>query len=197
MVSDLAQHLAERTIDDKTDSERARTAPINEEIATLKQAIEVGVNANLSMLSSNYDRLISASAILIERFPPAQREALIAKLTHGIAAAPGVYASQEEISNAIAAHVDLTSGFGLDAPGMGILSRDIAQIVTAAPDIAKAGVAVAIYDAVVPIMKPGPNDTIILSKAIERASHESASTLETSHANKVAQTPSAGTPVKA
>ena len=197
MVSDLAQHLAERTIDDKTDSDRARTAPISEEIATLKQAIQIGVNANLSMISTNYDRLISASAILIERFPPAQREALIATLTHGIAASPGVYASEAEISSSIHAHADLKSGFGLDAPGMGILSRDIAQIVTAAPDIAKAGVAMAVYDAVVPIMKPGPNDAVLLSKAIEIMSHESAPAGEPSHASKVSQAASVGTLVKA
>lgn len=187
MVSDLALHLAQKTVDDKTDSDRARTAPVSEEIATLKQGIETGVNANLSMINTYYSRVLSACSILVERFAPAQREGVILALTHGIAAAPAVYATEEEIAATIRSRVDMKAGYGLEQPGMGSLARDIAQIVTAAPPIAKAGIGTAIYDAVMPLMKQGPHDTMLLSKAIEDASRaEYQASAAESHVSKLA-----------
>jgi hypothetical protein len=187
MVSDLALHLAQKTIDEKTNSDRARTAPVSDEIAALKLAIETGVNANLSMLNNYHDRVLGACSILIERFAPAQREALIKSLTRGIAAAPAVYATEEEIAATIRSRVDMNAGYGLEKPGMGTLGRDIAQIITSAPPIAKAGIGVAIYEAVMPLMKQGPQDARLLSKAIEDASREEQhASADQSHVGKLA-----------
>ena len=189
MVCDLALHLAQKTVDEQTDSKRARTAPITEEIANLTKSIEVGVNANLSMANTYYDRLTSACAILIERFPAPQREELITKLVHGLAASPGIYAAEEELVEAIRSRTDLKSGFGIDKPGMGIISRDIAQLVTAAPPIAKAGVADAIYDAVMPLIKSGPQDLTLLAKAATQAAPKAEQTKPATHLAKVSNQP--------
>jgi hypothetical protein len=173
MIDGLAGYLARKTIEDRADNAQRQPQKVKEEIDLLKQSITDGLNANLQTETMPYDRLVQAAARLTECFPVTEREPMLKKLVIGLSTSPGIFASQEELFEAVTKTANMQQSFTQNAPSIHSIGQEMAQLILAAPPAANAGVAMAVRDTVRAFSRGNPQELAIAQKVIaEHASQQ-------------------------
>ncbi len=169
MVTDLANHLARRVVDER--EAKPLNAQALEKVTELAQTIADGIQANLAVEVLPYQQLTAACGRLVGAVPDAQREAVLQSLAQGLANAPGIQATPEELTAALRGLVPEPQGKTSIAPAT--LRQKIEQMLTSAPGFVRPPLAMALYD-VVQTHFPNEGRQAILSDLKPYAASEAA-----------------------
>lgn len=173
----LGRYIARRTVETNSQEKPAnmdgKQFELEKEQAVndMSERITRGILKAMAGKPNRFSKVVHNAALVVDLFPEAQRETVRIGLAKAISEHPGVYASAEETGEAIkSAHERIARSSSAEKPtsipGMATLAPSISDLLFALPGVNLNRAANAIYDALSPIARTGPQDETILARTM-------------------------------
>lgn len=170
-IGELSHYLATHSLNERNakSDDKLQGEAFREECNRLTHDIETGIHTALIGQETRYDRVITQTARLVERFENAERPAIAKRMAEAFHHAQGIYGNTKEIEASILKRLQPGREVGGTVPPtMGDLKGDIQAVVASIPGITAPHVALAIYDALKPSIQPGRFDLEQLDKHLRK-----------------------------